>query len=77
MVYLVAHEKCHVGWSTFNKSTPRMTKGGYFMSAPEILGCCLHWGGKVRRDDALEVPVARNVLNPPPRLHHSASAQRP
>ena len=51
-----------------------MIESENLMSAPEILGCCLHWSSKVRRDDALEVPVAGQVLNPPPRLHHSADA---
>ncbi len=56
---------------------PCMIKGGHFTSVPEILGCCLHWSCKVRWNDALEVPVASYVLNPPPRLHHSASTWRP
>ena len=56
---------------------PHMAMGDNIMSAPEILGCGRHWSSKVRRDDALEVPVAGNVVNPPPRLHRSHRAQWP
>ena len=56
------------------RENPRWGRGqsqNMLRISPEVLGHGLNRRSKVRRDDPPEVPAARDVLHPPPRLHTS------